>query len=322
MRTSTVLLAMLLSLTPTLLAAQICKLGAEEVVTACSGLSVTAQWDEEAEEDCTFNPRPGYVVIETFKQVLSSNSGSSSVNVIAGDSNFATEAHFSAVRENLLNMSAKWAGVDYAGQINSKINNAINRSRSYQATNNTVYAVVRASGSGERFNKRRGWEKINVTARVVCIGVPHVQQLTDQFKEELGLPDRRMIVKKGYCAADIYLAYRDHDRDMSPGMYRLENGIASNEVSPIIIPGTGGQTATTSHKFVYVYALSTNGTPVRPANALSGGELTLDLNNNSAVYRPRGSPPQSPRLVLFKRIPGKKAVYGGPGDVWEFDLSC
>ncbi|WP_157934674.1 hypothetical protein [Microvirga ossetica] len=118
-----------------------CNFGSEETVLACD-TSVTAQWDEDAEDDCTWNPPPGFVVIEVKKDVWSSNSGSRSVNVIAGNSEFATERQYNYVRRNLTQMAAKYAGVDYSAKIDSEVSTAVQSARRYSATNNTVYATV------------------------------------------------------------------------------------------------------------------------------------------------------------------------------------
>ena len=79
-----------------------CKLGSDIWVDACPSLTVTAQWDEDAENDCTYNPPPGYVILESSVAVHSSSSGSHSVNTIAGGSRFATEGNFESARQAIL----------------------------------------------------------------------------------------------------------------------------------------------------------------------------------------------------------------------------
>jgi hypothetical protein len=168
--------------------AQECLPRHEEWVIACSNLSTTAQWNEDSENECLYNPPPGFVIVEAVQDVLSSNNGSSEVDVVAAGSEFATERDFESARSALLQMSGKFEGKDYSALIDSRVNAAKRSSVQFRSTNNAVHATVSASGSGNWWDRKRGWQAINVRARLRCLGVPDVSLLTEQFAMEVGMP--------------------------------------------------------------------------------------------------------------------------------------
>lgn len=266
-----------------------CTPGDDIWVTACSDLSTTAQWDEQTENDCTYNPPPGYVVLEAKEQVISSNSGSRSVNVIAGGSNFATSAQFQAARDNLLDGKGTYFDSKFSGSIENKFNNDMEMSRKYEASNNTVYATVSASGSGNQFNRTRGWEEISVAAHLLCIGAPDVKALTDQAAKQLQIPFSKNIQLKVMCDTGLTVSYRYMSADSTLSEVKHANSSGEYELN----------SGETPQSFIYVYSETQDKKKLIYGDPNNTNDLPGVVYDSACVS---GKEVWKERPVTFKRI--------------------
>jgi hypothetical protein len=228
-----------------------CPLGERTRVLACTHLEVTAQWDEDIEGDCLYNPPPGYAIIDAETDEYSANNGSSSVSVIAGDSTFATEGTYENARSFALSIAAQKGQDKYNGTIDQAITNYSSSARSFNSSHNAVYARVSASGSGEFFDRRRGWEKINVYANLMCVGSPDAKELAQEILKIAGVPEQqdtgtasnvRLIAFKTNCKHGVDLEYF-----FKNALGEWEGPIAVLAIHsdsgffPQIIPASGGE---------------------------------------------------------------------------------
>jgi hypothetical protein len=310
-----------------------CTPGEEEWVNACK-ISLTAQWDETSQDECDFNPDalgPGWVVVEAGTNEISSSNGSSSVSLLAAGANIATEHHFQAARENLIHMAGEYAGQNgqqrYSGQIDSKINAAIDSARSVSTNVNDVHGTASAEGSGNFFDRTRGWEIVQFTAKVRCIGVPDVDTLTEQFAAEIGIPELRLVTVKSNC----FQRYNTHiifnlefeGKDRKQEGY-VGGGVGVDEYWPIMVPHIGGVSPAQSYdRRIYVFAMTDDGT------AVLHGDASNPLDKVDEVTEERYVPvDRVPRYEPYKMVqmtPEDAQVGLGVqqySKVWRADLNC
>ena len=90
------------------LAQQACTLGDTKWITAIDKLSVTAQWDQDAEDSAVWNPPDGWALVDHRVDVESSNNGGRSVSIIAGGSNFTSQENLQKAFQHLLDVTGAY----------------------------------------------------------------------------------------------------------------------------------------------------------------------------------------------------------------------
>lgn len=156
-------------------------------VEAISRLSTVAQWDRDEAASAIYTPPPGWVVLQTRVQEFSSNSGSTEVSVIGGGLNLVTEEVLSAAFDAAIDVAGKKGDDDLSAKLMEKKNQSRNEVRKYQANMNTVQAIVRASGSHNFFDRKRGWQDISVFADLVFLGSSDVSAVVANIEHEFGI---------------------------------------------------------------------------------------------------------------------------------------
>lgn len=297
-----------------------CLIGADIWVDACPSLSVTAQWNEDAENDCTYNPPTGYTILETKVAVHSSSSGSHSVNTLAGGSSFATERMFSEARKALLDGTASYRDASgesrYAAKIENSVQSYMQSARRFEATNNTIYATVSASGSGDWFSKKRGWEDITVKARLLCLGAPDKTTLVRQIAKTLSLPRlapvlpfQIPVVIENLCNQGIFpgVVFTESNGNLSDVKYY--NKVAPHS-SGVVFPQTGGRTAMSNGRDeIFVFAVTEDEKIAWSGTEGSTGSRKFEFKEYGELWFFRPTLTHDPKS-------------GGAGGLWKVRLRC
>src|SRR5262245_31550088 len=139
-------------------------------VEAISRLRVTARWDKHETASAVYNPPPGWCVKSVETSVLSSNKGSREVSVVAGGATIVTETMIREIYEKALAVAGQRNDAKLGATLNQRAEAHVQELRRWAASHNTVLAVVRARGSGDFFDRRRGWEEISVFANIIYLG--------------------------------------------------------------------------------------------------------------------------------------------------------
>lgn len=147
--------------------------------------------------------------------VHSSNNGYQEVSTIAGGSNFASESDLNQAYNSLQSAAAEYTDPKtdqssaFSAEIEKRYNSHIREIQKFQATHNTLQATVRASAQGnEFFDKKRGWQIIDVIARVRCLGEPNPAKLTAQIAKDMNLPIGGDLHFKNDCAYIVQMVER------------------------------------------------------------------------------------------------------------------
>jgi hypothetical protein len=156
-------------------------------ITAISHLGVVAQWDRDEAASAIYTPPPGWVVVQTRVDEHSSNSGSSEVSIIGGGLNLVTEEVLSSAFDAAIELAAKKNDDDLSAKLQEKKTQSRNEVRKYAANMNTIQAIVRASGSHNFFDRKRGWQDITVTADIAYIGSPDLNAVVASIEQEFGI---------------------------------------------------------------------------------------------------------------------------------------
>ena len=151
----------------------------ERVVTACS-LGVTAEWrgsfpnyrQSEKSKTCTYNPPPGWVILETKVRDKKDNNGSYSVDTLAGGLNLISTEEIDSAYEELFEKEFKYAEIGVQRKMHDRQTKHKEMLIRHSTTHNTLIAKVEASTHGNEANRKRGWMKMKVDARIVCLGAP------------------------------------------------------------------------------------------------------------------------------------------------------
>jgi hypothetical protein len=191
-----------------------CVPGREEQVTACSHLSTVGSWEGPRHNSatCTYNPPPGWVLVDHQVHEHSSNNGSSEVSIIAGGSNFISESDLREIYDSLGRIagefnSPKTGQISFSGQLENKFNWHLNEVRKFSASHNTLQAIVRASAHGnEIFDRKRGWQEISVIARLRCLGEPDAKTLKAQVASDIGMNIGAELYVRNSCTKAIRFA--------------------------------------------------------------------------------------------------------------------
>lgn len=166
--------------------------GDEEWVVACAHLSVLATWEgcrkPEKSNRCVYNPPPGWAIVEHQVEELSGNNGWSSVNTIAGGSEFISETDLVAAYDQAIELAVRSGKRDVEARIRQRYDQHLSDYRRYRATNNTLEAIVTAKPHGWcPFDKKRGWMSIRVKARLRYLGTGSKSELIQALKREFAL---------------------------------------------------------------------------------------------------------------------------------------
>lgn len=191
-----------------------CVPGREEQVTACSRLSTVGSWEGPRHNSatCTYNPPPGWVIVDHQVHEHSSNNGSSEVSTVAGGSNFISENDLREAYSSLMGIAAEYNSPQtgqkkFSGELQDKFNWHLKELRRFEASHNTLQAIVRASAHGNQlFDRKRGWQEISVTARLRCLGEPDPEKLKEQVASDIGMETGAQLYVRNECGKDINLA--------------------------------------------------------------------------------------------------------------------
>jgi hypothetical protein len=130
--------------------------------------------------EATYNPPPGFAILETSTVVWRSKRGSHSVSTFAAGATFALSEDLEAAYASALNAyaslaaKAKAQGVDGERlkgiklSLDQKYNSAVHTVLTYSSSHNTIYAKVWA----DKVFWGRAWEDISVDAKLIYVGTP------------------------------------------------------------------------------------------------------------------------------------------------------
>jgi len=227
----------------------------EEWVVACDNLSVTAQWDEDGEESWVYNPPPGWVIVDHAVDLLSENNGSQSVSTLAGGSSFPSERDIESARQALNSFVTEYTTESrwnkYKFDINIKIDGMRRASRRFSASHNTIEAIVRASGSGQFWDKRRGWMKMRVRARLRCLGEPDPDRLVTTIARSVGMPLGRSLSVENDCDQSFRIALTYLTLN---GSWETLHWWSFQPRKAEILSKSNSAKITTNNKVIYFYA--------------------------------------------------------------------
>ncbi len=190
-----------------------CIPGAEEEVTAIDRLSVTASWNgfsgTSQSNSATWNPLPGWVVLDHEVIVNSSSNGNRSVSILAADLNFASESQIDWAYDYAADAAYQSNDESYEAEINEQYEEHRYNYQTYKTNKNTIHATVSASTHGTSIDRKRGWEDITVRAKIRCLGEPHAFRLAQQVAQKNGLPLGRRILIENACyePTSLYIQY-------------------------------------------------------------------------------------------------------------------
>lgn len=232
-----------------------CIPGRKESVIACDNLSTTANYNRTTTRDCVYNPPAGWVIVDHKVNVISSNNGSRSVSVLAGGSKFASEFDIKYAFDSLDEILGEYTDSDgnnkYKGKLEERRRGMLREIRRYSASHNTLHATVSASGHGNTFDRKRGWETINVVARLRCLGLPDREKLAEQVAKEVGLERGSRVRVENGCPQAIRVAIRYRRLNgqwETEGWWNISGnkhtGLSSSESKPI----------RTNSRVIYYYA--------------------------------------------------------------------
>lgn len=170
------------------------QLGDEQNVTAISNLRAQASWDGcsagSDQNTATYNPPPGWVIVEYKTITHSQSNGSSSVSVIEQDLNFVTKTKWSTSYDELIDMAASRNNDELKAKLQQKKSEYENFYHSVQSNKNTIYAKVKAKAHGSCLDRKRGWSEISVTTKLRYVGTSQdLNQIIEQLKEQYNLTD-------------------------------------------------------------------------------------------------------------------------------------
>lgn len=150
----------------------------EQWVNACD-VGVTASWDGtrpgSKKKQCTYNPPPGWVLVEHRISRKSENNGSYSINTLAKGLQLISKEDLRDSYESLLDSSGSWMEV-YGGKMRIEERQKAHTRllEQYSTNENTLIVKVAAKAHGLPIDRKRGWMKLKVKARLLCIGSPQV----------------------------------------------------------------------------------------------------------------------------------------------------
>ncbi|WP_437745708.1 RICIN domain-containing protein [Sorangium sp. So ce302] len=167
--------------------------GQEEWATACDHLKVTAVWSglcehKTKENTCTYNPPPGWVIVETKTEKFNDNHGSFVPKTLAGGSRLILESELTEAYDTAIDLAVKWRNFDAEAKLRERYNQHSSERQFYEASHNTFVGTVSATPWGSCADRKGAWIDVSVYARLRYIGEPGKKhQLLYQLEDKFGL---------------------------------------------------------------------------------------------------------------------------------------
>jgi hypothetical protein len=206
-------------------------------------------------------PPAGWAIVDHQVVVHSSNNGTREVSTIAGGSNFISEVDLHQAYDQLEHIAGEYSEGDpsqaskFSADLSKKYSAQLKEVRKFSASNNTLQAIVRAWVHGHRYiDEQRGWEEIDVVARLRCVGVPSPEVLAQQIAKQIGMQNPSTIVIENRCKDPLAIALNyerlDGKRE-TLGWFTVEPGF--------FLPVVEGKERLTNSGLLFLYAQTKDG---------------------------------------------------------------
>ena len=243
-----------------------CQPGTTQWVTACDQIQATSSWNDGTQyADCTWNPLPGWAIVNYRAIVLGSRNGSQSISIMAGGLRFATHTTYSAASSAITNVLAQYTDEEgnnrYRGEVTNKLNSAEQYAQNASTNKNTLYLLVWATGSGMVWNQWGGEQETTVQVEETCLGDPNPTALADSLLQTTSLPNVHALAQVQFqneCSHPVELALKW----LHPtGNWETEGwwNLSGNMSQPTRLVGRSGRPVMTANQIFYYYVHSTDG---------------------------------------------------------------
>lgn len=160
-------------------------------VTACDHTSVTANWSgcnrPIVQNTCTYNPPPGWVILDNHVTVWSSNNGWRTNQTLAGGLNLATQTTLQNAYNSAINLAGQYQNQAIAAELTNQYTQNENSRLTFQASHNTAKLTVTAQAHGNCFDRKRGWEEDSLEVKLLYIGTNNLDTLLNELRDQYGL---------------------------------------------------------------------------------------------------------------------------------------
>lgn len=160
-------------------------------VTACDHTSVTANWSACSrpivQNTCTYNPPPGWVILDNHVTVWSSNNGWRTNQTLAGGLNLATQITLQNAYYSAISLAGQYPNQTIAAELTNQYTQNEDSRLTFQASHNTAQLTVTAQAHGNCFDRKRGWEEDSLEVKLLYIGTNNVDTLLNELRDQYGL---------------------------------------------------------------------------------------------------------------------------------------